>query len=119
MSLTRGDDMTKVYTLQPSVAEAAAYGFGGRDWRAYMTRAITSYKAQDKSVARVFDDKDYVTVDDWWKLMMEAGAACFHCGQVCGMLGDMAATLDRVVGTCAHLRNNVILACLGCNRARH
>jgi hypothetical protein len=119
MSLTRGDDMTKVYTLQPSVAEAAVHGFGGRDWRAYMTRAITSYKAQDRSVARMFDDKDYVTVDDWWNLMMEAGAACFHCGQACGMLGDMAATLDRVVGTCAHLRNNVILACLGCNRARH
>jgi hypothetical protein len=119
MSLTRGDDMTRVYSLQPSAAEAAAYGFGGRDWRSFMARAIAGYKAQDKAAGRVFDDADYAGVDDWWALMADTGAACSNCGQACGMVGDMTATLDRVVGTCAHLRSNVVLSCLGCNRSRH
>jgi hypothetical protein len=118
-ALTRTDDFSRVFVLRPSVAEAARHGFGNRDWRGFMSRAIAGYKWQDNAASRVWDEAAYATVDSWWALMREAGAACFHCGQSCDMMGDSTATLDRVVGTEAHTRDNVVLACLGCNRDRH
>ena len=88
-----------MFVLRPSVAEAAKHGFGNRDWKVFMSRAIAGYKRQDDAAARVWDEAAYATVDSWWALMREASAACFHCGQSCDMMGDSTATLDRVVGT--------------------
>ena len=118
MALTRGDDMSNVYILDPSSAEAARYGFGVRDWRGFMSRAIASYKQQDQQAGRTFADADFVTVDDWWGIMASTGASCFHCGQVCDTHSERLATLDRVVGTVAHTKTNVVLSCKACNVAR-
>ena len=119
MALTRSDSMDNVYMLKPSAGEAAKYGFGQRHWRDFMKRAIEGYKQQDRSAKRVFDDDAFVSVDDWWALMVETGAQCFHCGQSCDMSGEGMAMLDRVSGATAHLKTNVVLSCKGCNVSRH
>lgn len=75
MTLTRADNTANIYVLQPSSSEAAKYGFGSRDWRSFMRRAIDGYKAQDCAAGCTFDDSDFATVDDWWAIIGRGGGA--------------------------------------------
>jgi hypothetical protein len=120
MSLTRGDDMTRVFLFEPAPSERAAFGFGGRTWQRYMQTRISGYRAQDKAALRTYNDDDYVTVAYWLELMQACNACCVHCGQSCGLdSDDNAAVLDRIVRSTPHVKDNVQVACTACNRARH
>jgi hypothetical protein len=78
---------------------------------------LAGYAEQDD--ARGMDPRHNITRDEVISLM--ADPRCKYCGGIIDIHGKTASTkltLDRVSNHLPHRRNNVVLSCLSCNRAK-
>ena len=90
--------------------------------RSILQRKINGYKAQDRR-KQVLDVSLVVGCEDTLELLVVSKLRCHYCACEMMFLYDKVGekkqwTLDRVDNHLGHSRENVVVACLGCNLQR-
>jgi hypothetical protein len=83
---------------------------------------IQGYKGQDTKKGRT-NDIEFVTYNDVVDLLTRSQLICYYCTKPVNLLYDNSRdpsqwTLERIDNEYGHLRENVVVACLGCNLRR-
>lgn len=87
-----------------------------------ITDKLQGYRATDIRKG-LYDVALFVTLDDVLKLMSISQQRCHHCGAEYRVLytkhrDKMQWSLDRIVNSIGHNRDNVVVSCLHCNISR-
>jgi len=83
---------------------------------------ISGYRSQDV-IKNHLDENLFVDVDKVLELMVTCENQCYYCKKTVQVLYEnvrepLQWTLDRIDNSFGHNKNNVMIACLGCNLRR-
>lgn len=78
---------------------------------------ITSYMEQDRKAERTWKDEDYLDVKTAYEVLDHANYRCHYCHRTVGDR-ERKITFDRIDCGLAHLKTNVVIACITCNTSR-
>ena len=122
-ALTRSRDLEEIYYWDPSVLLHELQTVKEGELELKMERKIAGYKVQDAKAGRLYDEADYVSVEDFKALLEEQDYRCAVCAELMALVWKEAKdnsqfTLDRLDNDLAHVKGNCAVSCLGCNRGK-
>ena len=118
-ALSRARDMNQLYVFVGKLGDEV----GEREIRIALERKIYGHRSADKRAERVWEEAEYITADDVFKLWSEQGGKCKLCDK--GMQLDWGrgdheqVSVDRIDNALAHIKKNCRLTCLACNKSKH
>ena len=84
-----------------------------------IAKKLRGYSSQDK-IKGFFDADRLITFPETIELLVDSRLGCYYCKKDVKVLYEQVRdssqwTLDRVDNDAGHFRNNLLIACLGCN----